>query len=45
MEGIQAALRILPQDLVRGDGPEGVDAALDVLRMVPMTKDYRLKKA
>ena len=45
MEGIQAALRILSQDLVRGDGPEGVDAALDVLRMVPMTKDDRLKKA
>ena len=26
VEGIQAALRILSRDLVRGDGPEGVDA-------------------
>ena len=45
VDAIQAALRIRSQDLVRGDGPEGVDTALDVLRMAPMTKDDRLKKA
>ena len=45
MEGIQAALRILPQELDRTDGTEGVDAALDVLRKLPMTKDESLKNA
>ena len=45
MKGIQAALRILSQELDRSDGTEEVDAALDVLRKLPMTKDDSLKKA
>ena len=45
MEGIQAALRILSQELDRTDGTEGVDAALDVLRALPMTQSDSLKKA
>ena len=45
MECIQAALRILSQELDRTDGVEGVDAALDVLRARPMTRSDSLKKA
>ena len=45
MEGAQAALRILSQELDRTDGAEGVDAALDVLRALPMTQSDSLKKA
>ena len=44
MQGLQAALRILSQELDRSDGTEGVDAALDALRKLPMTNEERLNK-